>query len=101
MLVLPLLIMGLAYWLIAARLWRGLRHETSSSVNTNTGSRLQTMMAAAESSAPLENICGSSCTGNDIKDEKYHSFVSPILLSKKNMLADTNEEKSLWLMRKS
>lgn len=62
--------MGLAYWLIAARLWRGLRHETSSSVNTNTGSRLQTMMAAAESSAPLENICGSSCTGNDIKDEK-------------------------------
>ncbi|XP_046437706.1 gastrin/cholecystokinin type B receptor-like isoform X4 [Daphnia pulex] len=62
LLVLPLLIMGLAYWLIAARLWRGLRHETSSSVNTNTGSRLQTMMAAAESSVPLENICGSSCT---------------------------------------
>ncbi len=89
--------MGLAYWLIAARLWRGLRHETSTSINTNTGSRLQTMMAAAESSAPLENICGSSCTGNDIKDE---SFVSPILLIQEKY-ANTNEEKSLWLMRKS
>jgi hypothetical protein len=61
--------MGLAYWLIAARLWRGLRHETSGPSNTNTGSRLQTMMAAAESTAPLENICGSQCTG---KKKKMH-----------------------------
>jgi len=41
-------------------------------------------MAAAESAAPLENICGSSCTGKEIKDEKY-SFVSPILISKKKI----------------
>ncbi|KAI9555190.1 hypothetical protein GHT06_017705 [Daphnia sinensis] len=61
LLVLPLLIMGLAYWLIAARLWRGLRHETGGNSSTNNCSRLQTMMAA-DVTAPLANVCGSSCT---------------------------------------
>ncbi|XP_057366643.1 cholecystokinin receptor type A-like isoform X2 [Daphnia carinata] len=61
LLVLPLLIMGLAYWLIAARLWRGLRHETGGNSSTNNCSRLQIMMAA-DVTAPLTNVCGSSCT---------------------------------------
>lgn len=67
MLVLPLLIMGLAYWLIAARLWRGLRHETGGNSSTTNGSRLQTLMAA-ESTAPLSDVCGSSCAGEWAED---------------------------------
>ena len=55
--------MGLAYWLIAARLWRGLRHETGgNSSTTSNGSRAQTLMTD-ESAVPLGDVCGTSCTG--------------------------------------
>lgn len=68
LLVLPIIIMGLAYWLIAARLWKGLRHETGG--NANNGSRLQTLMAA-ETAVPLNDICSSGCTGK----RQYNRFV--------------------------
>lgn len=35
LLIIPLLIMALAYWLIAARLWKGLRHVTRATPTDN------------------------------------------------------------------
>ena len=57
LLVLPLLIMALAYWLIAARLWRGLRNETGG----NAASRVQA--AVEQTTATPLTTCGATCTG--------------------------------------
>ena len=73
LLFLPLLIMGLAYWLIAARLWKGLQHITNAT-------RLKSL-GANVSHSPTQELppSGQQSSIGNVTTCYYNCYISSIL----------------------